>query len=41
MGKIVPKTSDDGSLQQAFMASVAHLSEEKKLDRWCSNYVVF
>jgi transposase len=26
------KWADDGSLQQAFMASVAHLSEEKKLD---------
>ncbi len=24
--------ADDGSLQQAFMASVAHLSDEKKLD---------
>jgi transposase len=26
------KWADDGSLQQAFIASVAHLSEEKKLD---------
>ena len=26
------KWSDDGSLQQAFMASVAHLAEEKHLD---------
>jgi transposase len=26
------KWADDGSLQQAFMASVAHLSDEKKLD---------
>src|SRR6266516_1795706 len=26
------KWVDDGSLQQAFIASVAHLSEEKKLD---------
>ena len=26
------KGADDGSLQQAFMASVVHLSEEKKLD---------
>jgi hypothetical protein len=26
------KCSDDDSLQQAFMASVAHLSEEKHLD---------
>ena len=26
------KWTDDGSLQQAFIASVAHLSEEKKLD---------
>jgi transposase len=26
------KWSDDGSLQQAFMASVAHLSAEKHLD---------
>ena len=26
------KWTDDGSLQQAFMASVGHLSEEKKLD---------
>ena len=26
------KWADDGSLQQAFMASVVHLSEEKKLD---------
>jgi transposase len=26
------KWSDDDSLQQAFMASVAHLSEEKRLD---------
>jgi transposase len=30
--KAFAKWSDDGSLQQAFMASVAHLSEEKKLD---------
>jgi transposase len=26
------KWADDGSLQQAFMASVGHLSDEKKLD---------
>jgi len=26
------KWADDGSLQQAFIASVAHLSDEKKLD---------
>jgi transposase len=26
------KWADDGSLQQAFMASVAHLADEKKLD---------
>ena len=26
------KWSDDGSLQQAFMASVGHLSDEKRLD---------
>jgi transposase len=26
------KWTDDGSLQQAFMASVGHLSDEKKLD---------
>ena len=26
------KWADDGSLQQAFIASVGHLSEEKKLD---------
>jgi hypothetical protein len=26
------KWSDDGSLQKAFIASVAHLSKEKKLD---------
>jgi transposase len=30
--KAFAKWSDDGSLQQAFIASVAHLSEEKKLD---------
>jgi len=26
------KWADDGSLEQAFIASVAHLSDEKKLD---------
>jgi transposase len=30
--KAFAKWSDDGSLQQAFMASVAHLAEEKHLD---------
>jgi transposase len=30
--KAFAKWSNDGSLQQAFMASVAHLSAEKKLD---------
>jgi transposase len=30
--RAVAKGSDDDSLQQAFMASVAHLSEEKPLD---------
>ena len=30
--KAFAKWSDDGSLQQAFMASVAHLSAEKHLD---------
>jgi transposase len=30
--KALAKWSNDGSLQQAFMASVAHLSAEKKLD---------
>jgi transposase len=30
--KAFAKWSDDGSLQQAFIASVAHLSDEKKLD---------
>jgi hypothetical protein len=27
-----PKWADDGSLEQAFIASVAHLADEKKLD---------
>jgi transposase len=30
--KVFAKWADDGSLQQAFMASVAYLSDEKKLD---------
>jgi transposase len=30
--KAFAKWADDGSLQQAFMASVGHLSEEKRLD---------
>ena len=30
--KVFAKWADDGSLQQAFMASVAHLSDEKQLD---------
>src|SRR5262245_45421169 len=30
--KVFAKWTDDGSLQQAFIASVGHLSEEKKLD---------
>jgi transposase len=30
--KAFTKWSDDGSLQQAFIASVSHLSEEKQLD---------
>jgi transposase len=30
--KVFAKWADDRSLQQAFMASVAHLSDEKKLD---------
>jgi transposase len=30
--RAVAKWTDDGSLQQAFMASVGHLSDEKKLD---------
>src|ERR671915_460148 len=30
--KAFAKWADDGSLQQAFMASVGHLSDEKKLD---------
>jgi hypothetical protein len=30
--RVFAKWSDDGSLQQAFMASVRHLSDEKKLD---------
>jgi transposase len=30
--RAVAKWADDGSLQQAFMASVDHLSDEKKLD---------
>jgi transposase len=30
--RAVAKWADDGSLQQAFMASVEHLSDEKKLD---------
>ena len=30
--KVFAKWTDDRSLQQAFMASVAHLSDEKKLD---------
>jgi len=30
--KVCAKWADDGSLQQAFIARVAHLSDEKKLD---------
>jgi transposase len=30
--RVFAKWADDGSLQQAFMASVRHLSDEKKLD---------
>jgi transposase len=30
--RVFAKWSDDGSLQQAFMASVRHLSDEKQLD---------
>ena len=30
--RVFAKWADDGSLQQAFMASVAHLSDEKQLD---------
>jgi transposase len=30
--RVFAKWADDGSLQQAFIASVGHLSEEKKLD---------
>ena len=30
--RVFAQWADDGSLQQAFMASVAHLSDEKQLD---------